>query len=385
MSNHSLCATRATLVATAALLLAAAGSPVLAQCEFAKLLAADGTAGAAFGGNVAVAGDVAVIAAPGDDERGEDAGATYVLRFRAGAPGEWVPEAKLVAADGVAGDRFGSAVAITGDVILIGASGVDDGGSEAGAAYVFRYDAGGSGTWTEDAKLLPAEAGAGDQFGCAVALAPDVAVIGARGAGIGGSAAGAAFVFRYGGGAWQPEARLLATDAGAGDHFGATVAVSSSTALIGAADVDAAGTDSGAAYVFRCSGADWSQEAKLLPVDGAGGDHFAAAIALTDGVALIGAPGADANGANAGSGYVFRRDGAVWSQESRLVASDAAAGDEFGCAVSISGDVAALGARFKDGVGGVYAFRHAGGEWAEEAALSAAEGRVGAELGGSVA
>ena len=102
--------------------------------------------------------------------------------------------------------------------------------------------------------------------------------------------------------------------------------------------------NSGSAYVFRFDGANWVQEAKLTASDAAENARFGRSVSLSGDVALIGGPGDEDNGVRSGSAYVFRFDGSNWVEEAELTASDAAAEDRFGLAVSISGDRALIGA-----------------------------------------
>jgi len=160
-------------------------------------------------------------------------------------------------------------------------------------------------------------------------------------------------------------AKLLPTDGAPGDHFGGSLALSGDTAVIGAAHDDDNGTNSGSAYVFRYDGSTWVQEAKLLPSDGAVWDIFGGPVAVSGDTAVIGATGDDDNGAQSGSAYVFRYDGSDWVQEAKLLPSDGAPGDSFGY-VAISGDTAVIGALGDDSA---YVFRRDGSTWVQEAKL----------------
>lgn len=150
-----------------------------------------------------------------------------------------------------------------------------------------------------------------------------------------------------GGDSWVEAAKLTASDGGAsllGDRFGFAVALSGDTALVGAgfADVDGIFTQ-GAAYVFVRSGNDWSEQAKLVPSDGAQNDQFGTAVALSGDTALIGARIADVDGnVNQGAAYVFTRSGETWSEQTKLTASDGAEEDQFGWSVTFVGDTAVV-------------------------------------------
>src|SRR5690606_6669767 len=181
-------------------------------------------------------------------------------------------------------------------------------------------------------KLVAGDAQADDWFGWSVALDGDTALVGAPREDDGGSNAGAAYVFVRGGGVWSQQAKLVAGDAQLGDQLGWSVAFDGDTALVGANGEDGAGTDAGAAYVFVRSGASWEQQAKLMAVDAETNDQFGLSVALDGDTALVGAYG---ESAFAGAAYVFVRSGGGWSEQCKLVAGDAQSGDQFGWSVAL--------------------------------------------------
>jgi MYXO-CTERM domain-containing protein len=161
-------------------------------------------------------------------------------------------------------------------------------------------------------------------------------------------------VFVRSGGAWTQQAKLLANDKAAQDQFGVSVALTGDPALVGAHQDDDGGKDSGAAYVFARSSGVWTQQAKLLPNDGAEYDWFGVSVALTGDTALVGASG------HIGSAYVFARSSDVWTQQAKLLANDGAENDRFGVSVALSEDMALVGAAWDDdkapNAGAVYVF-----------------------------
>jgi hypothetical protein len=235
------------------------------------------------------------------------------------------PESKLTAGDGAAYDAFGGSVAINGDTAIVGACYDDVGAnSDQGSAYVFVR----SGTaWTQQAQLTAGDGAAGDHFGKSVAISGDTAIVGADDADVGANIdQGSAYVFVRSGTAWTQQAQLTAGDGAAGDLFGASVAISGDTAIVGAYDDDVgANSDQGSAYVFVRSGTTWTQQAQLTAGDGAAGDAFGKSVAISGDTAIVGA-GYDDVGANSdqGSAYVFVRSGTAWSQQAKLTAGDGA-------------------------------------------------------------
>ena len=198
------------------------------------------------------------------------------------------------------------------------------------------------------AKLLASDGAANDNFGITVSLSGDTALVGAWDGGFNGSGFGDAYVFTRSGGSWSQQAKLTASDAAAYDEFGGAVFLSGDTALVGAYKDDDNGTDSGSVYVFVRSGSSWSQQAKLSASDGAASDNFGTSVSLSGDTAIVGANQDDDDGLNSGSAYVFTRSGSSWSQQAKLTASDGAFSDLFGVSVSVSSDTALVGSYYDD-------------------------------------
>ena len=153
------------------------------------------------------------------------------------------------------------------------------------------------------------------------------------------------FVFMFGSKTFATtEAKLLASDGAAEDRFGISVSISGDVALVGAHYDDDNGTKSGSVYVFRWNGSSWVEEQKLLASDGSADDSFGVSVSISGDVALVGAPGEDKIVPYSGKVYVFRWNGSSWVEEQKLLASDGAAGEMFGTSVSISENVALVGA-----------------------------------------
>lgn len=354
-----------------------------------KLTASDGGASDLFGIMVAVSGDTAVVGAP--HKAGSVSpmqGAAYVFT-RSG--GTWTEQAKLVPSDGGAGDRFGQAVAISGDTIVVGSFWHNVGvNPDQGAAYVFTRS---EGTWTEQAKLTASDGRVGDQFGFSVAVSGDTALVGAATQSTisENPNQGAAYVFTRAGGTWAEQAKLTASDASEEDHFGERVALSGDTALVGAPGDNIGGnTGQGSAYVFARTGGSWTEQAKLTASDGTAEDAFGFWVAVSGDTAAVGAMNDDAGaGAKQGSAYVFTRAAQGWVEQAKLTASDGAAGDAFARSVALSGDKVVVGAQSDDvdgqeGQGSAYVFTRNEGKWSEQSKLVAPDGAATDTFGASV-
>jgi hypothetical protein len=201
-----------------------------------------------------------------------------------------------------------------------------------------------------------------------------VIVVGDHGNTHAGTFSGAAYVFRFDGSEWVEEAKLTAFDAAEEDFFGYSVSLSGDAMLIGAPLDDVIGLDSGSAYTFRYNGTDWSQESKLTPSGATAGDVFGAAVSLSDEVAIIGAALDDQEAYDAGAVYFYEFDGSDWVEDIKLTASDGEEEDVLGLAVAIEGDIAVAGAFLEDygalDAGSAYVFNHNGTRWVERAKLS---------------
>ena len=296
----------------------------------------------------------------------------------------WAQQAKLIRDDGQATDSFGAAVAVSGDTAVVGAKWNDELANNAGAAYVFIRN----GTvWTQQAKLLPDDNTGWDEFGFSVAVSGGTAVIGAyRHNGL----AGAAYVFVRSGTTWTQQAKLVPDDNAGGNRFGYSVVLSGDIAVIGASWGDSEATDNtGAAYEFVRAGTNWAQQAKLVPDDGVFGDTFGDSVSLSGDTIVIGNSEDDDFGTSSGSAYVFNRSGMNWTQQAKLLADDAAAFDFFGSSVAISGDRAVIGARWNDGQGSssgaAYEFVRNGTNWIQRSRLLAVDVEANDFFGVSVA
>jgi hypothetical protein len=211
----------------------------------------------------------------------------------------WSEVAELVPSDGAHEDHFGNSVSLSGNFALVGAPRHAAVGYQSGSAYVFEEA---NGIWSELAKLVPDDANLQAQFGDAVSLDGSLAVIGApRDNEPYGLAQGAAYVFEHSSSGWSQVAKLVSNDIGAGDSFGTSVAVADGRIIVGAEYDTENGDYSGSAYVFEQTEAGWVQTAKLLADDGARFDLFGSAVALDGDVAFVGAWMKDGYGA----AYVF--------------------------------------------------------------------------------
>jgi hypothetical protein len=330
-----------------------------------KLVSSDAQAGDRFGYSTGISGDTVVLGAYAEDTGGASAGAAYVFT-RSGTT--WTQQQKLVASDAQQSDSFGRNSDISGDTVVVGAWGEDTGGTDAGAAYVFTRS---GTTWTQQQKLVASDAAASDQFGKEVVIQGDTIVVGALQE---NSYKGAVYVFTRSGTTWTQQQKLVASDAQADDYFGRSVAIDGDTIIAGAAEEDTGGSAAGAAYVFTRSGTTWTQQQKLVASDAQASDFFGYSTAISGDTVVVGAFGEDTGSSSAGAAYVFTRSGTTWSQQQKIQASDLQASDYFGRALAIGGDTVVLTAPgVGANVGAAYIFTRSGTTWSQQKKITASD------------
>ncbi len=306
--------------------------------EQAKLTPSAATSGDRFGGCVDISGPYAIVGAAADDHAAKNCGAAYVFK-RSGST--WTEQAKLTAGDASEGDLFGFAVAIDGDCAVVGAYRDKRGRVETGSVYVFERR---SSRWVQSVKLTPPGKAAQDWFGRSVAVSGDTIVVAATGDDRATEDAGAVFIYHRAAGAWSLQAVLTSDDARANDRFGRSVAIDGDRIIVGAFWHDEPAADSGAAYVFIRDGQQWTQQAKLTALNAGADDLFGISVDINGSYAVVGAIHQDESAPDAGAAYFFKRVGHEWIQPFRVTGSDAGAHDWFGFSVAIDGIYAAAGA-----------------------------------------
>jgi hypothetical protein len=243
-----------------------------------------------FGEAVAIDGDIMIVGAPGYTGGKGDA---YIFE-RDGA--DWV-EVYRHGESGLDSSRFGWSVAISGDIALVGNPEHD---SFRGAVHVISRDE--YGTWTESAILTAGGGVSGDEFGYSVAIDGGLAIVGAP---MRTSATGAAYILSHDGAAWAEDAQLTASDGSAGDRFGHSVAIDSRLAVVGAP----LHASKGAAYIYSYSGGVWTEVYTCEPLDLEPDAYVGGSVAIDGDFAVIGAP---TIAGSAGAAYIYRRYVDTW-------------------------------------------------------------------------
>ena len=334
-----------------------------------------------FGSDIAVDGDTMVVGVPESEWR------SVQVFVRDGD--EWIFQQELLSQMGWQfNDAFGGAVAISGDSIVVGAPlGQISGFHVAGVAYVFVLTSTISGpVWELQQRLEPSDGEDGWRFGNDVAIDGDTVMVGSPGR----SAGGGVYLWTRGGSVWSEDAILEPADMEAGDEFGVAVELSGDFLAAGATGDDHAGDDSGAVVLFSRTGSVWTEGQKLTAAEPQAGSDFGISVARDGATLITGATGTEISGhVGAGAAHVFVETGGVWSEQQRLTASDPNAGNMVGSSVTLSGDIAAVGAlgwRFMslNWAGAAYVFDRGGSVWTEIQTLHGSPIQLGARFGGSI-
>lgn len=317
------------------------------------------------------------------------------VNFKSSTPGQYTfdyglnfKQHKLLAKDAGNGDALGGSVALDGDTMIVGAA-LDDGtrGIDQGAVYV--YVRSGLG-WVQQAKLFAADGAVGDQFGASVAISGDTVVIGAPSDDLtGGKDHGSAYVFVRTGTTWKQQAKLTMTDAKPVDNFGTSVAIDGNNIVVGAPLRDLnPGDNAGCVAFYERNGVIWSSRGSLGSLAPAANNRYGIDVAIRGWTVVAGV-----DGANSGQGRVevfnLGQGGTVFDYP-MLIASDGATGDAFGRSVAISGDTIVVGAELDDGLAGTdqgsaYVFQLTGNSFTQQAKLVSFDPAASDFFGSSVA
>lgn len=318
--------------------------------------------GVGFGTSVAISGNIIVVGAANTSNFHDPAatpGAVYVFVKPAGGWKDMTETAKLTASDGLPGDAFGNSVSISGTTIAVGAFFVNN---FSGRVYVFTCSSNGC---TQAAELSASDSdGILDYLGCSVAISGNTVVAGSFGH---NNFEGSAYVYVEPPGGWadMTEIAELTTSNGTGsDNLGFAVAISGGTVVAGA---PGAFNAFGAAYVFVEPPTGWVNTsnftAGLGAPDAAQGDSFGQSLAINQNgkVIVVGAPGANiGSNLEQGAVYAYVRPIAGWrtmrNAYAEMTASDGASADLMGTSVGISGATVVAGAPKSSSPGAAYVF-----------------------------
>jgi len=308
---------------------------------------------AEFGYRAMLRDDIAIVTA---DMSGPNTGQGSAYVFSPDGSGSWVQTQILSLADGTGFDNFGSAIALDGDRLVIGAHGVVFGDNFGqGAAYAFARSSTG---FSQIQEIVADDGALNDNFGNSAAMVGDTLFIGANGATVDGAAfEGAVYAYAWDGEQWQQVQKLTEPSGAQFDFFGISLAFDGTTLMVGA--TESVGSP-GSVYVFTNDGTSWVQQQRIT-VDGINpGAGFGNAIALRDGGALIGADIQTVDGfTSRGAAYLFGFDGSSWTLDHTFTSSDGTTDDFFGLAVDYDGTTALISTQHPNGSqGAAYFYTH---------------------------
>ncbi|RLD58283.1 MAG: hypothetical protein DRJ05_08285 [Bacteroidetes bacterium] len=316
--------------------------------ETQKIFASNSTEITWFGESVKIHGDYAIVGAVDSD--GPAKGAAYIFHNNNGT---WEEMAILLAGDGEDLDFFGRSVSIFGDYAIVGAYGDDDGGLNAGAAYIFQNQ---NGIWAEHIKLIPENPNENDFSGADVDIYEDYCIIGSPSSF--SDSIGYVNIYQNNNGLWTKQALLTASDGEDQDSFGLSVCINESGVLIGASYDD---YSSGSVYYFKKPETGWenmTETQKIIAPDVVSNAYFGDALSIDGNSAAIGAW--EDGDYNLGAVYLFSLNNDNWEFEEKITADDSDTGDGFGSSVALSEDYLFIGSRSNDGyayeAGSVYIY-----------------------------
>jgi RNA polymerase sigma factor (sigma-70 family) len=337
------------------------------QASEAKLLPRDGAAGDWFGTSVSIHGDYAIVGAPNKDE---GKGAAYIFKRDGDS---WKEQQMLFAQDGRKDDWFGWSVAISDESVFVGVPGDDDIGDGTGSVCIFHRR---GELWTQQSKLNPhGEAILWCGFGWSVASSGGYLVVGSFHE---WWMAGAIYIFKRDGAAWNEQAKLVSSNRAQGDRFGEAVSISGDYVIASATGHD---NYTGSAYIFKREGDKWEEQAILTADDGKPDDWFGGSASISGDYAMVGTCEKPL-----GAVYVFARDGNQWKKHAKLMPGDHPAKDGcFGIGSYISGNHAMASSTSAGGKEAIYGFIRDGDSWKQVSKQAASDGGDGDRFGIAVA
>lgn len=339
--------------------------------------ASDAESGDKFGKSVDISGIYAVVGAYKDNN---STGSVYIFKW---SGQNWLEECKLISSDSSPDDLFGTAVAIDGDYIIVGAPGDSN---STGAAYFFKRE---DSNWIELNKVAPINGNYECSFGSSVSISDSNAIVGAPGFIYTNDNNGSAYTYTLEGDVWSEDQILIAFDGAENDNFGCSVCLDGDNnqfyAIVGAYHDDDNGENSGSAYFFMKEGDQWFEQDKVAGNYHDSGFGFSVSIDKIneETFAIIGN-----SYSNLGprSVYIFNRDGNSWNQHYTI--QDVGTDDYFGRSVAIQGDFVIIGSPRSNviyGPGGIaYVYRRYDSYWSYQIEVSPDYGDTGDNFGSSI-
>ena len=298
-----------------------------------------------LGDTAAVGGDAAAFGIPFYDPTGINQSAGGIIVHHRNGDGTWTTDGVLTTPNFRSNDQLGFSVAIDGDTLIGGAPFRTPVVERTGTAEIWLRD--GNGIFQFEAELVPQNALFGWEFGNAVAIDGDTAVVAANGDSGDANAAGAVHVFTRSGATWTLQQRLTEAIPEVGGRFGGSVAIEGDTIVVGSFRSTAR---SGFVQVFHRSGTTWSRDGRIQAPNGFANDSFGTSVSISGGRIAVGGPRLSADGS--GEVYVYRDEGTTFPLDVFLEQNDPTmppdTTDSFGQSVALRGSVLVIGAPFQN-------------------------------------
>ncbi|HEV7781723.1 MAG TPA: FG-GAP repeat protein [Chitinophagaceae bacterium] len=299
-----------------------------------KITDATGAAGDCFGFCVSIDGNYAIVGAPFDEVGGNSTqGSVSIYQYNGSA---WVLMQKLTDATGLAFDRFGQSVSISGNYAIAGAPEDDiPGNTDQGSASIYHYN---GSSWVYQQKMIDPAGDTDDAFGSSVSIDGDDVVVGSpEDDVIANNAQGSSCVYHYTGTSWAYLQKLTDPLGAALDIFGSAVSISGNYIIAGAHnDDDGANSHQGSACIFWNNGTSWVIMQKITDPGGEANDDFGKSVAISGNYAFIGAWGDEiSSGPGHGSVSIFIRVGPGWQRLQKVTDPGGTSYDNFSFSVAI--------------------------------------------------
>ncbi len=309
--------------------------------------------------------------------QGAKPGTGVVYRYEQSGS-QWTSSASLFDASATGEQHFGSSFMTRGNDLVIGAPFA----SNQGRAFVWTQT---GSTWTQQAVLKATDAQTDDNFGAAVAIDGNRALVAAPFEDTVKDKAGAVYAFTRSGTTWTQSQKLLSSSPAIDDLFGEAVLLDGTEALIASIDPNGPQNYGGRVIQWNLVSGTWVEGVTLRPGDPSYGKGFGSCLARQGAWLVVGAPKDGQTASSAGAAYVFERVGSNWIERQKLRANDGAADHRFGISASIMGDRIAVGAvdanGKQNGAGAVYVFERTGSTWTFATKLIASDGKTGDRFG----
>ncbi len=292
-----------------------------------------------FGYSVDIDGNFAIVGAPSDDRWGPTAGAAYLYE-RIG--GNWQLKQKIYSPLSQEGDRYGHSVAIHDSLFIIGAPFKDGAETDGGAVYIYKIT---DTTVVQETFFVNVNTtSTNDQFGFSVDIFNNKAIAGSPGDTENGFESGSVTAFHKPDSIWFWYDEFFIPGGSSGDRFGESVSMSGANFLAGAPGYDSVRIDQGLVRAYKSAGPSWNYIDDLYELSLPEGSSFGHSVAVSNSLAVVGAPYNNSHGIQSGSVHFYAGGTSAYIKRNNHIPSDLGAYDRYGYDVSIDGVYALISA-----------------------------------------